>query len=78
MQFNANDAIQYAFYVVLLLIAGASEYLHITPSGTMVAVLGLVTGHFFGNVPLKNTINQVLSGVTTLVTEKAVEPTPKA
>lgn len=60
---DPNVALQYAFYVVILLIAGAGEYLHIVPTGTLIGVLGLVTGHFFGNGSTKSAIAQITSAL---------------
>lgn len=45
-------------YLVLLLLAGAAEYLKLVPSGTFLPLLLLATGHFMGsaNGPLSNAL----------------------
>lgn len=45
---NTSNLTEYIFYGVILLVAGAAEYLKLAPSGTFFPVLTLVAGHYFG------------------------------
>lgn len=45
-----NNTTNYFFYLGLLLIAGAGEYLHLVPMGTLAALLGGVLGHGISEV----------------------------
>lgn len=48
-------AITYGFYLALLAMAGAGEYLHLLPMGTTATVLGGIFGHGISEVSRKNT-----------------------
>lgn len=58
-----NSFSQYAFYLALVVISGAGEYIHLAPMGTLVGILGLVVGHFFGNGTTKAALSQLLAAV---------------
>ena len=62
----STDIAQYVFYVGLLAIAGVGEYLHLLPPATLVGVLGLVTGHFFGNGATKAVLQGISTNVSTM------------
>lgn len=75
---NFSDFPQYAFYLGICLIAGAGEYLHLAPMGTMIGVLGLVTGHFFGNGSTKQAVNGIMTAVQNLPSQLGAQPAPQA
>lgn len=53
---NVTQLTEYLFYLSLLLMVGAAEYLKIAPSGTFLPLLTLIVGHYLGNVPTKSAI----------------------
>jgi hypothetical protein len=84
MTLTIPQVAQYAAYLVLLIIAGALEYFHLLPAGTVGGLFLLIVGHFFGNTPTvqaltQNTIatkeNTAAAAVQTV--EPVIEP-PKA
>lgn len=38
-------AVTYSFYLALLALAGAGEYLHLIPSGSAATIMGGILGH---------------------------------
>lgn len=57
--------IEYIVYILLLVISGGLEYFKLAPPQTAVAVLALVTGHFFGNsIQLGNQVTRLTSDVS--------------
>jgi hypothetical protein len=61
-----SDIIQYGFYIALVAITGAGEYFKLLPSGTMIAVLALVTGHFFGSGTTKTALSSLSQSVASI------------
>ena len=45
---KTDYVMNYVFYIVLLLITGTGEYLHLLPRGTFRPILTLTVGHFTG------------------------------
>lgn len=50
----------YIVYLILLIAAGAGEYLHLLPNGTLAAIFFAVVGHVFGTTtgPALSAINK--------------------
>ena len=71
-----NDLVQYGFYLGLVVATGLGEYFKLLPPNTLVAILGLVTGHFFGNGALKQPVNQILTSVNRIGDNLAAVPQP--
>jgi hypothetical protein len=53
---DTSTILEYVFYVLVLVVAGAAEYLKIAPPGTFLPLLTLIVGHYLGNVPTKKAI----------------------
>jgi hypothetical protein len=64
-----SQLVQYGLYVLILIIAGTAQYLHIVPSGTdiFVPTLTLVVGHFFGQQPVVTVVKQTADTVAKVV-----------
>jgi hypothetical protein len=58
MTLTVPQMVQYAAYLILLIIAGALEYFKLLPAGTVGGLFLLVVGHFFGNTPTVNALTQ--------------------
>jgi hypothetical protein len=56
VNFTPTQAIQYAAYLALLIIAGALEYFKILPTNSTAGVFLVIMGHFFGNIPTSNAL----------------------
>jgi hypothetical protein len=57
MNISSSQLTQYIVDVVIIVIAGAGEYLHIVPNGTFASLLLIVIGHLFGALPTSITTN---------------------
>jgi hypothetical protein len=57
MNISSSQLTQYIVDCVIIVIAGAGEYLHIVPAGTFASLLLIVIGHLFGALPTSITTN---------------------
>lgn len=73
-----ESLIEHTFYFFVLLLAGGAEYLKIAPPGTFLPMLAMIVGHYLGNLPVKNALNQNTNALVqnTTVTATVAEKLP--
>ena len=75
---STDQIAQYVAYVVVMMIGGGGEYLHLLPSGTLNSIFLLVAGHVFGTIPTVNTLAKAIGNMpgTTPPPQPPIIPNP--